>query len=150
MAPEVLLGKPIDETADIYAFGLVFWQLLHDCDTPFPDMTFKSIADLRHQICYLKYRPSLEHIADNGIIDLLTRCWHPSPEQRPPFREICSLIDSILVNVSIKDPLAATFWKEKFLASETVEFSDFQNQFEKYFKIDISPVQLNCLQLTIG
>lgn len=28
MAPEVLMGKPLSEKADVYAFGIVFWEML--------------------------------------------------------------------------------------------------------------------------
>jgi serine/threonine protein kinase len=37
MAPEVLQGKPYDESADLYSFGIVLWELLTQ-ENPFPNI----------------------------------------------------------------------------------------------------------------
>jgi serine/threonine protein kinase len=38
MAPEMLLGKPFDEKADVYSFGIILWQLLTR-EEPFAEFT---------------------------------------------------------------------------------------------------------------
>ncbi len=42
MAPEVLLNKEYDESADLYSFGIVLWELLTGED-PFPNIDTYSV-----------------------------------------------------------------------------------------------------------
>lgn len=148
LAPEVLLGKDIDETADIYAYGLCVWQLLTNSVNPYPFI--KTLAELKREICQKHTRPPLDSFKEESIREFLSACWHRLPDKRPSFREIVHLIDHILVDIAISDPLAREFWKAKYLGKQQVEFVDFTNQLSNYFNIHLSDVQRHCLSLTIG
>lgn len=47
MAPEVLLNKEYDESADLYSFGIVLWELLTQED-PFPNI--QSLPEMLDQV----------------------------------------------------------------------------------------------------
>lgn len=148
LAPEVLLGKDIDETADIYAYGLCIWQLLTNSVNPYPFI--KTLAELKREICQKHTRPPLDSFKEESIKEFLSACWHRLPDKRPSFRDIVHLIDHILVDIAISDLHAREFWKAKYLGKQQVEFTDFTNQLSKYFNIHLSEVQRHCLSLTIG
>lgn len=45
MAPEVLQNKPYDESADVYSFGIVLWEL-YTREEPFKDLqSFATMVD---------------------------------------------------------------------------------------------------------
>lgn len=63
MAPENLLGNSITEKIDVYAFGLIFWEILTRAN-PFPDI--KSFPQLKTHICEQNKRPQLKKIKHYG------------------------------------------------------------------------------------
>lgn len=81
MSPEQLKGEPTDARTDVYALGVVFFELLTG-RPPFPTGT---VAEIAFQHMHL--RPDLSLLSERGapasIIDLIGRCLEKSPENRP-------------------------------------------------------------------
>jgi eukaryotic-like serine/threonine-protein kinase len=81
MAPEQLLGKPVTPAADIFAFGIVLYELVTG-KKPFPSgRTVESaIERLQHEP-----DPPRQHVPelDHSWNDTILRCLSKSPEERP-------------------------------------------------------------------
>jgi len=56
MAPEVLQGKPYDESADLYSFGIVLWELLTQ-ESPFP--TIENWSTMMDVVVTQQKRPEI-------------------------------------------------------------------------------------------
>src|SRR2546421_9480931 len=89
VAPEVLRGKPYTQAADIYSFGMVMYFVATGRQ-PFADHAHDQ--DLALSICN-GIRPEItEKDAPKCYIDLMKKCWDPSPYNRPNARKILKSI----------------------------------------------------------
>lgn len=106
-APELLCAHPIySEASDVFAFAIVAWEML---TTVWTETYARPWSDLRtpHEIeCAVKAgkRPILEPeyfgLSEeetrlySGLLDIIGRCWHQSPQHRPTFLEAHDLIEA--------------------------------------------------------
>ncbi|CAB5380279.1 unnamed protein product [Rhizophagus irregularis] len=93
VAPEVLRGKPYNQAADVYSFGMVMYYIATGRQ-PFANCAHDSILALN--ICN-GIRPEInEQEAPRCYIDLMKNCWDPDPEKRPSAIEIEKLFNDFL------------------------------------------------------
>mmetsp|Transcript_2164 Transcript_2164/g.7549 ORF Transcript_2164/g.7549 Transcript_2164/m.7549 type:complete len:754 (-) Transcript_2164:58-2319(-) len=86
MAPELLSRRHISARSDVYAYGVLMWELVSRGDEPFPDA---NMADTIVGIVHHNDRPLFgEHArhAPQELVTLATRCWNRDPFQRPKFK----------------------------------------------------------------
>jgi Protein kinase domain len=89
IAPEVWNGEKYTPAADMYAFGILLWEIFHR-DVPFDG---REVARIRSTVVDGE-RPHLGNAIpncsaslSNVLIDLIPSCWHADPNQRPTARE---------------------------------------------------------------
>jgi serine/threonine protein kinase len=111
MAPEVLQNKAYDESADIYSFGIVLWELLTHQD-PYPEI--RTFSDMIKRVCEEGHRPTIPPECPPTLRRLITQCWHPDPTKRPNFNEILAQFDTIIVEGVLNDAEATKFWLKYF------------------------------------
>lgn len=91
MAPEVANGQKYNHKVDVYAFGLILWQLCH-LETPYEEYTFQNFREnvfekgIRPKISKKDLSQSLR------LADLQTRSWANSMSERPEFSEIREML----------------------------------------------------------
>jgi len=132
MAPEVLQKKGLDNKVDIYAFGLILWELLA-CKRAFQHhLLHNNIEDFINAICNLEERPPLppEGSTDPGwenpvIIDLIKKCWAKKAKSRPNFQEVYDDLNIIITEGFIPDPWGRSFWLVNFPDHEFVSWDEF-------------------------
>ena len=81
MAPEQALGKPVDQRADIYAFGLIVSEMLVSRRAPSQGDTALALLIERSRQAPARLRTIDPSIAD-GIDRIVARCLEPEPEAR--------------------------------------------------------------------
>lgn len=86
MAPEVALGKPYNETIDVYSFSILLWQILH-MEMPFQNFTqhmFDNyvVKNGARPKCDAKVGVSTE------LSNLMSRGWHADWRQRPSMEDV--------------------------------------------------------------
>ena len=81
MAPEQLLGREVTQRSDIFALGLVVYELF----TGRRAFTANSIGDLVNQHESRSFAPPSEVVSaiDAAIDHIIQRCLDPDPERRP-------------------------------------------------------------------
>jgi hypothetical protein len=86
MAPEVCLCLPYGLKADVYSFGIFFYQLLA------LQLPFGNIQEDWHYRFVVKRgtRPAIPHSLPDFLRDKIKACWSPKPSDRPSFKDICA------------------------------------------------------------
>ncbi|RHZ88863.1 hypothetical protein Glove_21g401 [Diversispora epigaea] len=83
MAPEIFKGQPYSYASDIYSLGIIMWQITSG-HRPFHDQEHgpKLILDILDG-----KRPEITEDTPKCWANLMKRCWHPVPSQRPTTQE---------------------------------------------------------------
>jgi serine/threonine protein kinase len=132
MAPEVMMFRGFTEKCDIYSFGIVLWEILTRQE-PFKE--FHSFKEFRDAICKRHVRPVIPDDTLPSLRDLVERCWHPDPTQRPDFTYIVAALDDIIVESAITDNLGRAFWKAHFLKRDPIAWSELLPAFLHYLGV---------------
>ncbi|XP_049824818.1 bone morphogenetic protein receptor type-1B-like [Aethina tumida] len=127
MAPE-LLDNTINvhnieahNSADMYAFGLVLWEMARRCVTgeklmfseeyqmPFYDCvpSNPSVEDMQQVVCVKKVRPHIpKRWAEDSVLQMLSKvmqeCWHRSPAVRLTSLRVKKTLSKVATETSIK------------------------------------------------
>jgi serine/threonine protein kinase len=84
LAPELLSGRgSYSQATDVYAFGIIMWEISSH-EKPFHD----KVLALR---IVKGFRPEVTKDTPSFYQDLMQRCWHSDPTQRPTANEIYDL-----------------------------------------------------------
>ena len=96
-APEVLVAVR-DQTlnpstftakADVYSFAMTSYEILTGC------VPFEELAANDYDAVVRGRRPQLPHPMNSRLTELLCRCWHSNPAERPSFEEIGLVLESM-------------------------------------------------------
>ena len=103
MAPEILEEERYDRKVDVYAFGILMYEVLTDC-VPYPELVSGKMTEFAFRINVVnkKLRPKFDFQIKDSIKKLIEKCWAHDPNERPTFDEIFSMLSSddyILDNV---------------------------------------------------
>uniref|UniRef100_A0A7E4WE11 Protein kinase domain-containing protein n=1 Tax=Panagrellus redivivus TaxID=6233 RepID=A0A7E4WE11_PANRE len=85
LAPEVFKDKELNESTDVYAFGLMIYETFTR-KKPFHDVEDKDIK--KHLEENPEDRPSLPDSISKSIQDLITECVDADPEKRPKMVDV--------------------------------------------------------------
>src|SRR5215475_12096446 len=86
MVPEIFQGQKYTTASDIYSFGMIMWEFM-TARRPFWDRNHNT--DLIIDICD-GIRPPIVTNAPEGYIELMRKCWHSDPNQRPTASDLYS------------------------------------------------------------
>jgi len=96
MAPELLAWEKYDRKVDIYAFGILMFEVAHGGSTPYTNVGTGmpgSIPrdDFAKKVVAEGFRPTWLH--DDALLkNMAARCWSNNPHDRPEFAEIFELL----------------------------------------------------------
>jgi serine/threonine protein kinase len=91
MAPEVIRHEAYSQTADVYSFSILMWQLLTRED-PFEG---KSQIEAAAAVAMESARPPFHAETPDSIVRLIQACWSDDPRKRLPFDKISETLASI-------------------------------------------------------
>lgn len=75
--------------------------------------------------------------------------WDSDPNKRPTFVQISQIIDGVIIDCLISDPLANKFWKQHFLEYDHVLWGSFLTHFSSLLgitKSNIKELNFACLK----
>jgi len=129
MAPEVMMGEPFNEKADVYSFGIVLWEILTRQE---PFQEFENYEEFRDAICNRHVRPLIPPTCHPTLKQLMEACWHHDPTKRPAFPAIVASLEYIIVDTAILDMHGRKFWKDYFLKKDRVTWPEFLRVFANF------------------
>jgi mitogen-activated protein kinase kinase kinase 11 len=115
MSPEVIRHEAYTQTADVYSYGIILWQLLTRED-PFADMGQIEAAAV---VAMEMKRPPFPLDTPVTIKALIEQCWAEDPSSRPPFTEIVAALNNLAANLAddekkwLDAPLGHAVYKKK-------------------------------------
>lgn len=93
MAPEVFRHEKYSEKVDVYAFGMLLFQLTSPTGAPPLDhlgtVAAAEAMSLRHE------RPIISPKVSPLLKKLIQSCWHPDPSFRPSATECCKKLEEL-------------------------------------------------------
>src|SRR5205823_11370960 len=85
IAPELLSGRgSYSQATDVYAFGIIMWEI-SSAEKPFHEFIHDKQLALR---IFTGLRPKITDDTPQFYRDLMGKCWHSDPMQRPSAKEI--------------------------------------------------------------
>eukprot|EP01127_Copromyxa_protea_P019571 TRINITY_DN6391_c0_g1_i3.p1 TRINITY_DN6391_c0_g1~~TRINITY_DN6391_c0_g1_i3.p1 ORF type:complete len:828 (+),score=128.23 TRINITY_DN6391_c0_g1_i3:229-2484(+) len=153
-APEILdvryqsklSGRPevyeYSEKTDIYSYGLILWEIVSLKALFVRPREYAGKKGLTRYVLE-GHRPPIEKAWSDSLKQLLRRCWHADPVQRPTFEEIVSMWPDLTTHVLCPDPcgreIVDKLWGRE--GDSNVAFDEFRKVFEDVcFKDDITVI----------
>lgn len=94
MAPEVYLRHHYDERADVFSFGVLLWELLHQ--VPLQASVCAqgrgALEAYAERMACEGLRPPMRESMDPALAALIRACWAQSPAMRPSMREVLAVL----------------------------------------------------------
>eukprot|EP01137_Pigoraptor_chileana_P000200 Opistho-2@35962 len=91
MGPEVLMGEGNTRASDVYAMGIILWELLTQ-EMPYSHLKNETHSFLLAQVVLQDLRPlipdKLHEMTPTEYIRLMRECWDHRPHSRPSFESI--------------------------------------------------------------
>ena len=100
MAPEVAEGLPYNHKADVYSFGIIFWEM-NAGKRPFSGLSRDTYYE---QVVHGGGRPHLSKKWPSELNKLIGDCWNVDSDSRPTFEVIVDRIDDLLTNEKGEKP----------------------------------------------
>lgn len=90
---------PYGFSSDVYSFGILVWEMLSLKEA------FEKYSREKHykEVIVEGKRPKIPRSWDFVVKNLLGRCWHKVPSERPTFQAVCELIKMALPAESTVD-----------------------------------------------
>ncbi|XP_056455797.1 tyrosine-protein kinase BTK [Gadus chalcogrammus] len=90
--PEVLLYRKFSSKSDIWAYGILMWEIHTLGKLPYERLDNQAIVD-QVSTGYRLYRPQL---ANERVYSIMKSCWPEKPEERPTFQELAVNVQDLL------------------------------------------------------
>jgi serine/threonine protein kinase len=88
LAPEIIQMLPFNERVDIYAFGVLLWEVLTR-QQPLPGATFTQVGKI---VAEAGLRPEVPSYCPPLYRAIMEACWHTQPNKRPPISDVRALL----------------------------------------------------------
>ncbi|KAH3745784.1 SHK1 protein [Pelomyxa schiedti] len=125
LAPEVWHSTPASTASDIYAFGLILWEIYTE-EELFNNYT--EVEPFYRDVILNGLRPTIPpnvphpHASNPppasptlpSLVTLMTTCWDANPAKRPNISQVLEQLETVMIESEISSPLARTFWKKHF------------------------------------
>ena len=98
-APEVIDYTNFSSKSDVWAYGILCWELFSGGQSPYKGFQNTRVADEVRR----GYRLQRPAACPADIYQLMTNCWDHQPEKRPSFKKIDEGLRVYMEDYSVED-----------------------------------------------
>ncbi|XP_065059353.1 tyrosine-protein kinase Tec-like [Rhopilema esculentum] len=91
-APEVIHYTRFSSKSDVWAYGILCWEVFSGGKTPYPGRQNIQVAE----DIMTGYRMEIPAKCPRYVYDIVTRCWEAEPDQRPSFSQLFSELQVLI------------------------------------------------------
>jgi len=123
MSPEMLKGDNYTEKIDIFAYGIILWQLVAGSTVVYDTSKYEKLPTQQALQAFIdditdnRMRPNMPQqlISDeSNLVRLIEQCWEDDPNTRPSFSFIVKALVRIYLSSALKEEGAIKMWKQHF------------------------------------
>jgi len=102
ISPEVYFGQAFTTKSDVYAFGVILWELCNRCckgvyEAPYSEYKqFKFDFQIIVWVSKKGWRPTIPKDCPVALANLILRCWANDPVDRPETGDLLKFFEEIL------------------------------------------------------
>ena len=125
LAPEILSGKPYSESADIYAYGVILYEII-TLNEFFSEYSFLSAMEDAIIAGKRPLLPQSNELMFIKLYELIQSCWSQNEDERPRFGEILTILKDLISfynynDINLPDP------NEPYVDNDSDYFNDTQS-----------------------
>lgn len=92
MAPECLYLQVFTSKSDVWAFGILLWEIVTLGSTPYPGLSAQEVIHAVRDGRVMVQPPHCRW----ELYRLMRACWHPDPKERPAFSRLSRDLDQLI------------------------------------------------------
>ncbi|XP_013391740.1 tyrosine-protein kinase receptor Tie-1 [Lingula anatina] len=92
MSPEALYDNIFTTQSDVWAYGVLLWEIVTLGSTPYPGMSAKQVMEAITE----GYRMPQPPHCSQDMYNLMLSCWEDNPSSRPSFKAITVSLNDLL------------------------------------------------------
>ena len=135
-APEGLAYNKFSSKSDVWAFGVLLWEIATYGKSPYPGVELANVYHLLDS----GFRMECPENCPVNIYDLMRKCWQWEPVNRPTFEQIYKDLENMFHDASTATPnnqlncspsnstVTSTFENKRDYVSSTLPLSSSTNQ----------------------
>jgi len=128
MSPEALSAREVDERTDVFAIGIIIWQIMTTQTDVYPQ--YNDATALTKGVAVDGIIPDTKkYPVPRPIRKVMEKCWSPEKEDRPFLPKLMPIFDRALVDTLVTDSFANDFWTKNYLGKDHVPWSQFSISF---------------------
>eukprot|EP01133_Synstelium_polycarpum_P004077 gene4077-4749_t len=98
LAPEVMAATAYSEPSDVYAFGIILWEL-YSRSHPYDEFSFGQWMSKLEDEIIRGLRPTIPSTCPPEYAELIQSCWTHEPNSRPTFTTIVETISNLKIKL---------------------------------------------------
>ncbi|CAD6188681.1 unnamed protein product [Caenorhabditis auriculariae] len=108
-APEGLAFNTFSSKSDVWAFGVLLWEIATYGMAPYPGVELSNVYALLEKGFRMDAPPG----CPSSVYRLMLQCWNWSPSDRPRFRDIHASLESLFPNTSVDEEVSRQLQKTR-------------------------------------
>ncbi|XP_062297514.1 receptor-type tyrosine-protein kinase FLT3 [Scomber scombrus] len=95
MAPESIFQGMYTMKSDVWAYGILLWEIFSLGVTPYPDM---KVDHVFYSMIEKGFKMECPYYANQSVYEIMCKCWALDACQRPSFSKMVSFMSSLLTD----------------------------------------------------
>lgn len=134
MSPELLNGDPYENDVDVYAFGMLAYEIITGKQA-YNELGAITVFKLFSYVIKGN-RPKKDECISDKMFELIEQCWNQSPAERPTFEEIFNILKSDRENTLFRETVDIDDVNDYLAELATWEEKNQQKEKKKNAKYD--------------